>query len=206
MAEPPDGDPPVDPPVGRGRGRRVNITASQAKLLAGAYDSGLTVRQVARRYGLSYGATHTVLHQAGVTMRPAGAARKPRDAQHPDNNPATRRRLAEQYTSGLSIAAVAARSSYGYATVRRVLTEDGVQVRAHGPLLEVTNPALAARLVAEYQADDQPSMRELARRHRLSYGRVQRALIRAGIPIRGNNWENRQGEKTGRWAGEVVKR
>ena len=174
------------------RRMRHSPTPEQEGLAAQAYRDGLSIRQVADRFDMSYGTTVNTLQSQQVTMRPPGSQPKPRPPDHPDRNPATRAGIVAQYGSGLSIAAVAAARGYSYALVQRVLNEEGVQVRnQHRPPLEVSDPALAARLVTEYQADDQPSMRELGRRHGLSYARVNRALNRAGITIRGS-WQYRQ--------------
>lgn len=36
------------------------------------YAQGCTIRSIAIQLGRSYGATHALLHEAGVTMRPRG--------------------------------------------------------------------------------------------------------------------------------------
>lgn len=35
-----------------------------------AYEGGLTIMEVAEKFGRSYGNTHMLLHESGVTIRP----------------------------------------------------------------------------------------------------------------------------------------
>lgn len=37
-----------------------------------AYEGGMTIHQVAERFGRSYGSTHVLLHEAQTVMRPRG--------------------------------------------------------------------------------------------------------------------------------------
>jgi transposase-like protein len=59
----------------RRRGSRVGFTAGEKRAMAELYRAGVSVRQVATRFGITYNAAHYHLRRAGVTFRPAAGAR-----------------------------------------------------------------------------------------------------------------------------------
>jgi transposase-like protein len=54
----------------RRRGSRVGFTAGEKRAMAELYRAGVSVRQVATRFGITYNAAHYHLRRAGVTFRP----------------------------------------------------------------------------------------------------------------------------------------
>lgn len=54
--------------------------AALAEAAARDYKGGASIRDIAERTGRSYGATHRLLVEAGVTLRGRGGSRKPATA------------------------------------------------------------------------------------------------------------------------------
>lgn len=60
-------------------GRRIPLPKEQAARMINEYVTGrLPIRKLAKRHGLSYGKTRSLLVELGVNLRPRGGARGPR--------------------------------------------------------------------------------------------------------------------------------
>ncbi|GAB2467566.1 hypothetical protein GCM10027187_39700 [Streptosporangium sandarakinum] len=88
----------------------------------------LTVRQIGQRLGWSHTAIHEALVAVGVTMRPRGSRAKRIPSQ-------VRQRIVADYVAGEPMAVLRARHGVAAQTVRNVVAEAGVPLRAGGKAL-----------------------------------------------------------------------
>lgn len=57
--------------------RRQAITSGDAETAVRLYESGLTIKQVVRQVGYSFGTIRRVLHENGVSVRTSGIRKRP---------------------------------------------------------------------------------------------------------------------------------
>jgi lambda repressor-like predicted transcriptional regulator len=141
--------------------------------VTGLYASGLSLRQVADRTGLSRTTVRRVLDRHGVTRRPPGRARPP--ASPPDQD------IISLYLSGLTITDTAARAGLGRNTVARVLDRHRVPRRPEGRPRPPGSPP-DQELISLYAAGH--SLRQVAAKTGLDATTIRRVLARAGVPRR----------------------
>jgi DNA-binding CsgD family transcriptional regulator len=149
--------PPTSPRVLRG------IPAAQ---LADLYAGGLTMTQIAARYGVSRETISTRLRAAGVAC--------PRPAEQVPAGEA-----AALYEQGASLKWLATRYTVSAETIRRHLASVGVSIRPRGGLRAAIPVQEAARLYTAGQ-----TLRQLARRYQVSEQVVSKRLADAGTPLR----------------------
>jgi DNA-binding CsgD family transcriptional regulator/lambda repressor-like predicted transcriptional regulator len=153
----------IAPPPRTGPRVLRGIPAAQ---LAGEYASGLTVAQIAARYGVSRATISTRLHAAGL----AG----PRPAR-----PVPAGEAAALYRQGASLKTLAGRYAVSAMAIRRHLASAGAEVRPPGGQRAPIPVPEAARLYAEGQ-----TVRQLARRYQVSEQVIRDRLAEAGTPLR----------------------
>ncbi|MFZ3595113.1 helix-turn-helix domain-containing protein [Streptomyces sp. BH104] len=68
----------TDPAAQRRPRLKGDERAELRKALAAKYRTGSSIRELLAEYGLSYGLTHTLLLEEGVTLRARSGGRKPR--------------------------------------------------------------------------------------------------------------------------------
>jgi DNA-binding CsgD family transcriptional regulator len=153
----------IAPPPTTGPRVLRGIPAAQ---LADLYASGLTMTQIAARYGVSRETISTRLHSAGV------ASRRPA-------KPVPVGEAAALYQQGASIKGLAAKYAVSATTMRRYLASIGVSIRPVGGQRAQIPVQEAARLYTAGQ-----TLRQLARRYRVSEQVVSSRLAEAGTPLR----------------------
>jgi lambda repressor-like predicted transcriptional regulator len=149
--------PPTGPRVLRG------IPVAQ---LAGLCASGLTMAQIAARYGVCPETISIRLHAAGAARR------------HP-GKPVPVGEAAALYRQGASLTGLAARYAVSVKTMRRRLTSIGVPVRPGGGQHIPIPVQEAARLYTAGQ-----TLRQLAGRYQVSERVISSRLAEAGTPLR----------------------
>jgi transposase-like protein len=97
--------------------RARQIKENEAQELIAAYQTGATVYQLARRFGLSRQTISKILHQRGIEMRMTGLS------------PAEVDEAVRLYADGWSLARIGRRLSVSPETIRLRLIEQGVQLR-----------------------------------------------------------------------------
>jgi len=142
------------------------LRAVSAAQLAGEYASGLTMAQIAARYGVSRETISTRLHAAGVAGR------------HPAR-PIPVGEAAALYRQGATLTGLAAKYMVSAKTIKRRLTSVGVPLRPRGGQRAVIPVPEAARLYASGQ-----TLRQLAGRYQVSEQVISSRLAAAGTPLR----------------------
>ena len=104
-----------------------NYTAVQVEEVAALFDAGLSGPQIAAKTGYPLSSVYALLRRAG---RRRSKAAKPRKVHKLPN--AMRRRIAEAYEAGEPINKIMKRERIGANSVRRVLLEEGVEIRGRG--------------------------------------------------------------------------
>jgi transposase-like protein len=156
----------IHPPPRTGPRVLRGIPAAQ---LTDLYDSGLTVAQIAARYGVCRETINSRLRAAGVTRR------------HPAK-PIPMGETATLYRHGATLTDLAARYAVSAKTIKRRLAAAGVPISpGGGQRIPIPVPE-AARLYAEGQ-----TVRQLARRYQVSEQVIRDRLAEAGTPLRRNN-------------------
>lgn len=98
------------------------LTADQKAALVLDYEGGLSLSQIAERYGCTVGNARALLRRRGVARRAPGPAVRKFSAEKVAA-------LVADYQSGMSQDVVAAAHGVGQSTVSRLLREQGVTLR-----------------------------------------------------------------------------
>jgi lambda repressor-like predicted transcriptional regulator len=142
------------------------LRAVPAAQLTGEYASGLTMAQIAARYGVSRTTIST-------RLRAAGAASRRQATPVPADEAAT------LYQQGATLTGLAAKYAVSATTIKRSLASVGVPVRPGGGQRIPIPVAEAARLYTAGQ-----TLRQLARRYQVSEQLISKRLAEAGTPRR----------------------
>lgn len=112
------------------------MTDSQGTEIIADYLSGMSLRDVGRKYGMQASAVGEVLDAARVARRRCGAPSGPRRMADPSKSSPVVRLSDEQraaiirmYEAGATLTAIAKERGHGFTTVRSVLHQEGVQIR-----------------------------------------------------------------------------
>ena len=142
------------------------LRAVPAAQLVCEYADGLTMAQIAARYGVSRETISTRLRAAGVAGR------------HPAK-PVPEGEAVALYQQGATLTDLAARYEVSVKTIKRRLTSAGVLVRPRGGTRIPIPVPEAARLYASGQ-----TLRQLAGRYQVSEQVISSRLAEAGTPLR----------------------
>lgn len=99
------------------------LLVGQEAELASAYAAGATVQELAARFGCSVTTVREVLGGEGVELRARGP-RSPLDGREAE--------LAAAYVAGATVRDLAERFGANQRTIRKVLAEQGVEMRRPG--------------------------------------------------------------------------
>jgi transposase len=162
-----------------------------ADQISTAYLGGVSIRQISREVGRSYGFVHRALIDSGVTLRERGGDRWPVKGLSPEEKRRVMEQLSAAYCRGDSINEIARDVGWSYGFVRQRLIDSGVRLRppyghtmADSWLSPEEKRRVAARIAAAYRRGD--SIRKIAMDVGRSYTFVRKRLIASGVSLRGH--------------------
>lgn len=162
--------------------RRPIDEAAMARVLAIEYRSGVSINDLALKYHLGKARTRALIESTGQQIRPVGAVTKVNDV-------ALHGTIAGMYAEGKTYAQIKELLDVSHYRIAKALDALGVQARPHGdkprqppgPL----PPDIIARLVRRY-CEEKVGLVVLSKEERIDIARVRRALVEAGVRIRGS--------------------
>jgi len=141
-----------------------------------AYTSGETVTTIVARTGHNRQTVRRILTAAGITLRSerpvTSAARAQQDAPE----------IVAAYTSGETVAAIAARTGHPAATISRILTAAGVPVRSNPVASAARARQNTPEIIAAYTHGEPLS--GIAARMGHTPTTIRNILTEAGVPLR----------------------
>jgi transposase-like protein len=108
----------------RSRGKRVSGVPGREADVAGAYQAGATIQEIADRYGCSTKPINDALTRAGVTRRPPGRRRRQLGGLEPA--------IAAAYAAGATLAELGREHGVSPKVIADVLEQQGVSRRQPG--------------------------------------------------------------------------
>ncbi len=132
------------------------MTYEERNALIGAdYQSGMTLRQVGAKYGISRQSVLTILRSRGIPRRPAGGGTEGRRT-HPSTGTLAELIVA-RYCEGWTLKGIRDATGMATQTIRRILIENGVAIRR--PFANSRKVPLAdiPAIIAARDAGEKPS-------------------------------------------------
>lgn len=141
------------------------------------YQSGLTLRQVAAKCGVSARPVRDALRRGDIPLRPAGRSRAW------EGNPEQRAELVRMYTSGMSVKDIRDQLGCRSEVVVKALRDEGVKARPVGSDIKVfRSEAEVDEVVREYLAGS--TSMELAKKHGTTQTTIINYLRERGVERR----------------------